>query len=245
MLNKPANQARVTALVKDLADYHTKGKPLVDRYHELRQNSAALKASADAAEADARRLRGEIRELLNKLIGRPSKEMRAKSAEQRAAIELAEDYRELAQDLEDDIALAHIDACLASEDMPYRRNRIVAAYGELLLEETLADIAPRLKAAMDKIWNSGCYASDSDFTLIRDVAKERRARFNAYLCNAIHRATEKVEPIPTPAEITDALTAYPSTGLKTPTGMTIVKTRGEIEERRKAKEKSIFARLFG
>jgi ElaB/YqjD/DUF883 family membrane-anchored ribosome-binding protein len=245
MLNKPANQARVTTLIKELADYHTKGKPLVDRYHELSQNSATLKASADAAEADAQRLRGEVREMLSKLIGRPSKEMRAKSAEQRAAIEMAEDYRELAQDLEDDITLAHIDACLASEKMPYRRNRIVAAYGELLLEETLADIAPRLKAAMDNIWGSDCYASDSDFTLIQDVARARRESFNRYLCNAIYRATEKAEAIPTPADITDALKAYPSTGLKTPTTFTIVKTRREIEERHKAKEKSIAARLFG
>jgi len=236
MLKQPKAQAILQTRIDDLAQQYNKAKPVVDHYQTLKQNALTLHAAAKAAEADAQRLRAETRTLLGQLMGRPSKEIRTKNAEQRAAIEMAEDYRDLAENLNDDIILAHIDAHRAAEGIPGARNNIVNAYTDLMLEEALREIAPRLKYALRSIRDSRRYYSPEVLAYSKDPEGLREAHYRAFIMDAISRAIADAEPEPVPANVNEALAAYPRFSVPHLTPATIHRLKCEMDARRKQRE---------
>lgn len=213
MLNNAANQARLNAIIEKLVATNDRAKPLADHYEQLRQSAATLNSSADAAEADARRLRGEVREMLGKLIGRPSKELRAKNAEHRAAIEMAEDYRELSRDLENDITRAHVAAVPPSEELSKIRTHLFNTYTDLMLEEAFAEIASRLKYAVLELSRSMHFLTEDEYKVLVISGLNEPQMVYRHLGRVMERMIETATPAPVPAELEDILAKYPPLGV--------------------------------
>lgn len=242
MLKNPARQDRLNKVIEELHTRYATAKPLVEHYTTLNQNSTALKASADAAEADAQRLRGEVRELLTKLIGRPSKELRAKSAEQRAAIELADDYRELSEGMQDDIIVAQLDANRPARDSDAQRRKLRNTYAELLLEETLSDVAPQLCYVFRRLRSTMYFVTDDEIRVANLAGTTYNELVYRVISQAIGRAIDKVEPAAEPPEIIEALNACPAFSIKEITPGTQHNIIIGLEKRQKEREAQIAAR---
>lgn len=241
-LKDPTRQARLQKDIDELYARYAQAKPLVEHFTTLKQNADALKASANAAETDAERVRGEVRELLTKLIGRPNKELRAKNAEQRAAIELAEDYRELCADMQDDITVAELAANLPACDTDYQRGKLLNTYCELLLEEAVNEIAPQLRYSFRRLRDT-MYFTTSDERLVADLAgttyDELVFRF---ISQAISRAMKNAAPVTEPPEVLEVLQACPRYNIKKITPGMRQNIQFGLDKRRKEREAQVAAR---
>lgn len=241
MLNSPAYQARLNTVIEQLVEAYAAGKPLADQYNQLRQNATALKASADAAEADAKRLREEVREMLGQLIGRPNKEIRTKNAEHRAAIELAEDYRDLSQDLEDDIARAHIAATCPASEVSKLRTKLFNTYTDLVLEEAISEVAPRLKYAIGALSRSMHFLTDDEYKVLVVSGLNEPQMVYRHVSNVLKRMMENVTPDPVPAELENILAKYPPFGVPYMTPASVHVARIKLEARQAKSDASSLA----
>lgn len=147
-LSAPAPASVLPRLIAELNAAQADFEAAHADYTTAVANARTLEAAAQAAEADAERLREDIRETLRTLMGRPSRELRAKSAEQRAAIELATEYATLAAEVAQQTRRALLATSAPARRVNELRRQLLRAYAEELLRDTLAEVAPRLKTAI-------------------------------------------------------------------------------------------------
>jgi len=148
MIKNPKTQEALDALKVSLKLAYAEFQAAHATLANLERNTATMQSAAAAAEADAQRIRGELRDMLRQLVGKPGKPLRQKSAEQRAAIELGEEYAALAAELQMEIERARLQLSPPAQKVIRLRQTLARTFADALIAEAIADIAPRLKLGL-------------------------------------------------------------------------------------------------
>lgn len=118
-------------------------KPL----ENLKRNVRTLHASADAAEAQAEIHKRDLRMLIIDSLAKPSMKLHQASAEQRASLELAGQYRELAEEGEKQIGDLSAAASTKAKQLERLREQALSEYADLVIKEAFQPVAEKLRLA--------------------------------------------------------------------------------------------------
>jgi hypothetical protein len=200
------HQAQIDQQIAALAEAQAIFDTAHAAYLTATRNDESLRNAAQAATAEAERARNGLREILRTAMGRPSKELHAKSAEQRAALELAEEYTALSVELVDEVELAHMKASPPALDVRQLRRTLARSYADALLAEVIDEVAPRLKLALalqcvDEDSRPFNTLLDVSFFLGNDTLETRLERLGLLIKDRMKYA----QPAAIPDAITQAL----------------------------------------
>lgn len=118
-------------------------KPL----ENLKRNVRTLHASADAAAAQAEMHKRDLRMLIIDSLAKPSSKLHQASAEQRASLELAVQYRELAEEGEQQIGDLTAAASTKAKQLDRLREQMLSEYGDLILQDAFKKVVEELRTA--------------------------------------------------------------------------------------------------
>ncbi|NMG72284.1 hypothetical protein [Parazoarcus communis] len=148
MIKNPKTQETLDALKASLQQAYAEFQAARTTLATLEQNAATLRSAAAAAETDAGRIRGELRDLLRQSVGKPGKSLHQKSAEQRAAIELVEEYTALVADLKLETERARLKLTPPAEKVIRLRQTLARTFADALIGEAITEVAPRLQLGL-------------------------------------------------------------------------------------------------
>lgn len=149
MIKNPQTQAQIDEICQQLKTHHAQFIQHQTTQTKLEENLRSLRAAAAAAEVEARQHREELRELMRETAGKPDRKLRQKSADQRSAIELSEDYASIAIEAETEIKRTMAAMSEPAARVVALRRRLLQTFAQSLLTEAIEEIAPRLKLAMN------------------------------------------------------------------------------------------------
>lgn len=148
MIKNPQTQEALDALKLGLKQAYAEFQAAHATLANLERNATTLQSAAAAAEVDAQRIREELRDMLRQSMGKPGKPLHQKTAEQRAAIELSEEYAALAKDLTIEIERARLHLSPPAQKVIRLRQTLARTFANALIAEAITEIAPRLKLGL-------------------------------------------------------------------------------------------------
>jgi hypothetical protein len=119
----------------------------IEPLENLKRNVRTLHASADAATAQAEMHKRDLRMLIIDSLAKPSLKLHQASAEQRASLELAVQYRELAEEGERQIGDLTAAASTKAKQLERLREQTLSEYADLVIQEAFQPVAERLRVA--------------------------------------------------------------------------------------------------
>ncbi|PHV09893.1 hypothetical protein [Chitinimonas sp. BJB300] len=153
----PEHRAAVEAALAECHAARDAFLPLQAVCTALRKEIATHQQSAQEAEAEAARLRAENKGLLRSFTSHLSPKCRELKAQERAAYTLAEDWRELASELEKGLDEADEDASEQWYRVVIAQNGLRECYSQALIEVGLSQLPPALKLGLQL--QADCLAS--------------------------------------------------------------------------------------
>lgn len=120
---------------------------LIEPLENLKRNVRTLRASADAAAAKAEIHKQEFRMLIIDSLAKPSLKLHQASAEQRASLELADQYRELAEEGQKQIGDLTAAASTTAKQLERLREQTLNEYADLVIQEAFQQVAEKLRVA--------------------------------------------------------------------------------------------------
>ncbi|MEH6460377.1 hypothetical protein [Chitinimonas sp. JJ19] len=178
MLITQANKiAELEAMASQVARCRSDFEAKRDAVIALRAEIATQRKAAEAAETEAFNMRQGAKGLLRQLAGQVSKPFRDFKSKERAAYTLAEDFRELVAELENNLSEQEDDASELLDRWRNASNALRGAYADALIAEGLAALPDaliaglRLKAAYHgsesrwATWRQFSFATSDEFAL--------------------------------------------------------------------------------
>ncbi|GHT95335.1 hypothetical protein AGMMS49545_18110 [Betaproteobacteria bacterium] len=144
MLKNPENMATVNAIIEKIDRTYAEAAPLREKLATLEAHRSSMLKAAEAAEGRAEDSRAEMRLIMLETLGAPSKALLEKQAQHRSEIEMAEDYRILAQKVEEEGKEIHCQISPFIRQLNNERRRLELTFPRLLLKETLDSVHERL-----------------------------------------------------------------------------------------------------
>lgn len=149
MIKSTQTQAQIDEIRLQLKSHHAQFLQHRATLTKLEENLRSLRAAATAAEQEARQHREALREMMRETAGKPDRKLRQKSADQRAAIELSEDYASIAVEAETEIKRTVVAMSEPAGRVVELRRLLLQTFAQALLDEAIEEIAPRLKLALE------------------------------------------------------------------------------------------------
>lgn len=149
MIKSTQTQARIDEICLELKSHHAQFMQHRATLAKLEENLRSLRAAATAAEEEARQHREALRDLMRETAGKPDRKLRQKSADQRTALELSEDYASIAVEAETEIKRTIVAMSEPAARAVELRRRLRQTFAQALLDEAIEEIAPRLKLALE------------------------------------------------------------------------------------------------
>ncbi|MDR1935945.1 MAG: hypothetical protein LBS49_10285 [Candidatus Accumulibacter sp.] len=151
MLENPKNMATVAAIIEKIDSAHAEFSELSRELEKIKGHRDTLLKAAAAAEEEAENVREELKQVMHDTAGKPGKTLLGKQAEHRAALEMAEDYKALAEEASDEAVEIRVKMSSPARDLERSRRELETSFPRLVIREAIESIAPSLKIALDSM----------------------------------------------------------------------------------------------
>lgn len=143
-IKNPETRKHLEGVMAELASAYEEFSAARQQLETLESNANTLRRAAEAAEAQAEAHRATLRGILQETMGKPSKKLHEASADQRAAMVLAEEYRAMAEEVVPEIEEIKITASTRAKRVGGWRTKLLEEYSIALIAEALKEVGARL-----------------------------------------------------------------------------------------------------
>jgi hypothetical protein len=149
MLENPENVAKINAIIEEIDGAYAEFAPLREKLAKLEAHRETLLKAAEASEEEAGKIREEMKDIMRATAGKPDRALLEKQASYRSALEMAEDYKTLAQETEAEEIEIRCQIHPGADRLKRAHDRLDRTFARLVLKEALAGIRQSLKIAYD------------------------------------------------------------------------------------------------
>ncbi|GHU17789.1 hypothetical protein FACS189475_02180 [Betaproteobacteria bacterium] len=153
MLKNPENIAKVDAIAEEINKYYSEFSELRTALEKIESHRDTLLKAAEASKGEAENAHEELKQVMHATAGKPGKALMEKQAAHRAALEMAEDYKALAEEADKEAIEIRIQMSEPARNLEHSRRDLYKTFTRLVLEEAIGEIAQSLKIAYDAVYD--------------------------------------------------------------------------------------------